>query len=207
MTTFPKKNGFTLIELLTVIAVIGILAAILISTVARVRASARRANCASNLRQLATASELYSGENRGALIEEPYVVSGVYWFRQLYPYLKGDSINRVSALFQCPDDEAALTAYASGGTEWNSISYLLLKEDSSYRQRLQIATPARSPQFVDAEAPDSADYHSDAKFALRVKGAIPEWRHGNGVNVAYWDGHVSFVTDPTYQTLFHLNTN
>ncbi|MFH1498106.1 MAG: prepilin-type N-terminal cleavage/methylation domain-containing protein [Verrucomicrobiota bacterium] len=212
MALISNKRGFTLVELLTVIAVIGVLAGILIPVIGRVREAARRSSCASNLRQLATASQLYSAENRGALIAEPFTEndennSPRYWFRQLYPYLKADSVTRVTALFQCPNDEAAVEAFSDGGTEWNSISYLLLKQETSHKKRLHIAAPSRSPQFVDAERADTANYRSDAKFETIVKGALSDWRHNQGVNVAFWDGHVSFVEDPTYQTLFNLNTN
>ncbi len=54
-----KHRGFTLIELLVVIAIIAVLAAILFPVFAQAREKARQANCASNMRQLALAGELY----------------------------------------------------------------------------------------------------------------------------------------------------
>lgn len=62
-----RSQAFTLIELLTVIAIIGILAAILIPVVGSVRESARSARCISNLRQIHTGFILYSNDNAGRL--------------------------------------------------------------------------------------------------------------------------------------------
>lgn len=58
-------SAFTLIELLTVIAIIGILAAIIIPTVGRVRASAQAAKSGSNIRQLANMTQLMAQDNGG----------------------------------------------------------------------------------------------------------------------------------------------
>jgi prepilin-type N-terminal cleavage/methylation domain-containing protein/prepilin-type processing-associated H-X9-DG protein len=52
-------RGFTLVELLVVIAVIAILAALLLPTLAKAKHSAKSAGCKSNLRQLALALNMY----------------------------------------------------------------------------------------------------------------------------------------------------
>jgi len=50
-----RRRGFTLIELLVVIAIITIMAAILFPVFAKAREQARKATCASNLRQIGMA--------------------------------------------------------------------------------------------------------------------------------------------------------
>ncbi|AHF93782.1 N-terminal cleavage protein [Opitutaceae bacterium TAV5] len=59
----PARSAFTLIELLTVIAIIGILAAIIIPAVSAVRSKARAITCVSNMRQIGAAISGYAADN------------------------------------------------------------------------------------------------------------------------------------------------
>ena len=62
-----RRAGFSLIELLVVIAIISIMLGLLLPALAGARDAARHAECASNLRQLATASHLYADDHRGLM--------------------------------------------------------------------------------------------------------------------------------------------
>lgn len=73
-----KQAKFTLIELLVVVAIIGILVSLLLPSLSKARLAAKRAVCASNLKQIFTAETNYISTNNG-WVTPATIKSGGVW--------------------------------------------------------------------------------------------------------------------------------
>lgn len=102
-----SRRAFALIELLTVMSIITLLAAILFPVFNRVRDTARKSSCQSNLRQLGMAVQLYTQD-----YDDRYMCgtagfgahSGMGWAGQILPYVKDTRI------LTCPSDTTKTAA-------------------------------------------------------------------------------------------------
>ncbi len=118
--------AFTLIELLVVIAIIGILAGMLLPTLARAKERAKETNCLSNARQLSLAVAMYTDEHNGVLppstdYAAPTSVPERVWPARIQPYARSQQI------FQFPS--ALATGFPSNwaGRGLASIGYTTAK--------------------------------------------------------------------------------
>lgn len=116
------RSAFTLVELLVVIGIVAVLAGILLPVYNRATESARGSKCVGNLRSLAAAALLYSGEHDGKLVP---IAGGndagdaQVWRSLILPYLTSDTTLKV---FMCPSDkwgiQTTVTPYMLGkGTQ------------------------------------------------------------------------------------------
>jgi prepilin-type N-terminal cleavage/methylation domain-containing protein len=100
----PPESAFTLVELLVVIVIITIVAAMVIPSMIRARASANRTVCLNNLRQINLATHMYV-EEQGDSISPTNAIHFSYK-NSLQPYLgRSKSAPPQDRLFACPADD------------------------------------------------------------------------------------------------------
>jgi prepilin-type N-terminal cleavage/methylation domain-containing protein/prepilin-type processing-associated H-X9-DG protein len=188
--------AFTLIELLVAIAVVAILAALLLPALSNARENARRARCASNLRQIIVGAVLYADESEDRFPAQPddgRLVrvaggDGSNYYDLLTPLVQNP------AVWLCPsahDGPGRLMGYHMNGLiiTTNGLQHAAIAEPS---QTLLIAETGYRRLYDQAYLrPDHAgNYLYDR----------PQRNHSDGSNAGFVDGHVQWYHDSRWDS-------
>lgn len=165
--------AFTLVELLVVMAIIGILIALLLPTLGRTKESARATACLGNLHQTGIALQIYVSENNNKLpvmrdVSTDPAVAATNTFPAIQKVL-GAQLGNTNVL-RCPSDLPQFFERTGSSYSWNS---LLNGEDADHLKVLNLHfNPHEIPVVFDKE-----DFH-------KARGA------DKAVNYLYADGHI-----------------
>ena len=212
----PPRGGFRLIELLAVIAIIGLLVALLLPATRSARGAARRAQCVNNLKQIALALHHYAATH-GALppawTEDPGGRPLHSWRTLILPFLEQqDALYRSIDLAKPWDDPANARALRAmpmvfrcpgADSPPHTTTYLAIVGPRACfhpvrpRRLAEITSDHATTLMLIESGPESAVpwmAPSDAGESL-VLGINPATRldHAGGTNAAFVAGNVQFL--------------
>lgn len=199
------QDGFTLIELLVVIAIIAILSAILFPVFSRAREKARQTTCLSNLRQLATATQMYvqDYDERFPMSAYPAGSCVATFNRQVLPYVRNDN------LAQCPSDPEAMDVsimFAPFGGACSGTPQF-----TSYTVNSAVFANGYVIAFFGGTTVGLADIRRPAETVMQYDGNVTDTqaqpvqaRHNGTFCADYVDGHAKAISAIQVGTANHF---
>jgi prepilin-type N-terminal cleavage/methylation domain-containing protein/prepilin-type processing-associated H-X9-DG protein len=194
-TSYQKDGtcGFTLIELLVVIAIIAILAGMLLPVLGRAKEDSVRIKCASNVKQLGLAMQMYADENQSSLPMAHGVVpwgatNPPPWSQPLAAYYNNTNILCCPALCQCFEKSpynffmGARAAYVAAGDQLASVAFKKIGLPAQY-----VLSGDCNYPFETTDA-DPDNYSQDTLFDPLN---LPPRAHNGWLNVLFGDGHAA----------------
>lgn len=117
-------RAFTIIELMVVIAIVGVLVAIVLPSLFMVRTASRNVHCKSNLQQIGSLTIMTMENQYGAL---PYFESNMAGSAQLQRLSMAEALGSEaieSGIAKCPSDPNARRDRSAIGDHYTSYAYL-----------------------------------------------------------------------------------
>lgn len=218
--TDRPSAGFTLIELLVVIGIIAILASLLLPAVFAANKKAQTAACATNLKQLQLAFNLYTDDNNGTM---PLMFDGAplgYWESLPGSWVLGNAqrsadpehlrqgtlweyTSRSGGIYKCPSDRSTvlhepdiprLRSYALCFKLNGAITgdHPLDEPSNVFGKELRIQRPSEIFGFlnVSEDTIDTAAFTWEWDTRDLMWIHYPGFRHGGVSNLSFLDGHV-----------------
>lgn len=200
LPSLPGRRGLTLVESLVVIAIIGLLAAVLLPVFSKIRYPVRITKCVSNLRQIHTAFELYAADNnnyyppvRVAASDQNYP----HFLREYIPTKNRYGGGQQPNIYLCPEklNIGGHTSASHYGV--NRHLYDAQGGLANPLNKLTIADPSRTILLADTRQLTSGIMSStigNGNPPGTVQGPTPlQFKHANGsANILHADGHVAF---------------
>ncbi len=215
-STRRGASALTLVEMLVVLAVIGILAALLLPALGRSKATAQRLKCVGNLRQLGLAAQMYWDDNAGhAFRYRGMSTNGgdLYWFGwlargsegqrafdpapgALFSYLGGRGVELCPALNHALQQFKLKASGAAYGYGYNLLLSAPPREPPFNINRLP--RPAETALLADAaqvntfQPPASPDHPMLEEFYyINTSEPTVHFRHTKNASVLFCDDHVA----------------
>lgn len=198
--------GFTLIELMVVIAIIGILAALLLPAIGKTKQRAKNAVCTSQLRQLGMATRMYADDFQGRLPAAELLPSLPVTPDHPLPriadvlasYLgKTGVTNTPGLVFKCPNDTVKRFEKEGSSYEWNvELNGRRMDEPAAAKIRIvKVVAEEGKPVERTDETKELAFPPETTPLLLDYEDFHPR-PPKPGKNVVFVDGHVAGLELP-----------
>jgi prepilin-type processing-associated H-X9-DG protein len=180
--------------LLVVIGIVGVIIAILLPALSRVRAQSRATVCLSNLRQIGLAVAMYANANRGYFPKNAHAGADQSWLAGLYRFGASPAVRL------CPSDDRDPTPPAA--TSYVTNNYTVAPRP--YTRITSVRRTSVTIYAAEAHASKSGDHFHATGYTTpdNVESEIAVRRHALGGNYLFCDGHASRIAFEQFQKGF-----